>query len=128
MEESPNQRLRKARKLLGLNQEQMGERLGLEQASYSAVETGKNDISSRVMKLLIQKFQINPNYIYLGYEPVFLPSDLAGTSTPEAIIASLRAENEGLKALLTEKEDQIKIRQEMIDLLKRQLEEQSKKD
>ena len=128
MEETSNQRLRKARKLLGLNQGQMGEQLNMEQGSYSSLERGKHEISSRVMKLLIHKFHINPNYIYLGHEPVFLTPELLETSTSTALIASLRAENEGLKALLAEKEDQIKIRQEMIDLLRQQLDDQSKKD
>ncbi|RYX87851.1 XRE family transcriptional regulator [bacterium] len=58
-----NKRLRKIRKVLGYSQADFAKSLGLTQGGYSDIERGKNGVSNRIKKILINLFKININYL-----------------------------------------------------------------
>lgn len=64
-------RLKQIRKVLGLTQTQLAERLGIGKAALSMIETGRATLTTRNKNILIQELNINPEYIDLGKEPMF---------------------------------------------------------
>lgn len=66
-----NERLREIRKKLLLSQAEMAEKMGLTQSALSAMELGTRNIGRRTMLFLKDKFDINPDFILEGQEPMF---------------------------------------------------------
>ena len=69
-------RLKIIRATLGLNQDEMAEKLNIKQGSYSAIENGKTKISPTMRERLIFNLRVNPLYLDNGIEPPIL-SDIA---------------------------------------------------
>jgi phage repressor protein C with HTH and peptisase S24 domain len=67
------------RRQLNLTQEQMAQRLGVGKAALSMIETGKARLSSRNKNILVQDFNVNPDWLDSGTgkmfnaEPEFTP-------------------------------------------------------
>lgn len=57
------QRLKLIRKALGMTQEQLAQRLGVGKTALSMVETGKANLSNRNKNILVQEFNISPEWL-----------------------------------------------------------------
>ncbi|MFI3323778.1 MAG: XRE family transcriptional regulator [Rikenellaceae bacterium] len=66
-----NRRLRELRKELKMTQEQLAQRLGVGKAALSMIETGKASLSSRNRNILIQEFNVNPEWLEQGIGKIF---------------------------------------------------------
>lgn len=60
------ERLKLIRKELGMTQEQLAQRLGVGKAALSMIETGKSGLSSRNRNILVQEFNVNPDWLDSG--------------------------------------------------------------
>ena len=69
--ETTGSRLRLIRKQLNLTQEQLAQRLGVGQAALSMIETGKASLSTRNKNILVQDFNVNPDWIETGSGKMF---------------------------------------------------------
>ena len=65
------ERLRLIRQQLEMTQEQLAQRLGVGKAALSMVETGKARLSTRNKNILVQDFNVNPDWIDNGHGPMF---------------------------------------------------------
>lgn len=74
MHETSKDRLREVRKFLGMTQLQFSEVLGIPDKTYSTYEnpTRNTKIPLYHLKKLVQKFNINPDYIMMGDGPMIL--------------------------------------------------------
>lgn len=59
-------RLKKCREALNLSQKDLSEKLGVTQAYWSNLEKGKRDISKSIIDNLIHKFDVSPEWLFLG--------------------------------------------------------------
>ncbi|MFR9504284.1 MAG: XRE family transcriptional regulator [Rikenellaceae bacterium] len=66
-----NRRLRLLRKELKMTQEQLAHHLGVGKAALSMIETGKASLSSRNRNILIQEFNVNPDWLESGEGNMF---------------------------------------------------------
>ena len=64
-------RLRVMRKQLNMTQEQLAQRLGIGKAALSMIETGKAGLSTRNKNILVQDFNLNPEWIDSGEGKMF---------------------------------------------------------
>lgn len=69
--ETVGERIRLMRKQLNLTQEQMAQRLGVGKAALSMIETGKARLSARNKNILVQDFNVNPEWIDSGKGKMF---------------------------------------------------------
>ena len=65
------QRLKLIRKALGLTQEQLAQRLGVGKTALSMVETGKARLSNRNKNILVQEFNVSPEWLETGNGEMF---------------------------------------------------------
>ena len=64
-------RLRLIRKQLEMTQDQLAQRLGVGKAALSMIETGKAGLSTRNRNILVQDFNVNPEWIETGNGKMF---------------------------------------------------------
>jgi transcriptional regulator with XRE-family HTH domain len=64
-------RIREARKQLGLNQGEFARRMGLSQNSLSMVEVGKNKLTDKNIKIICSTFAINEKWLRTGDGEMF---------------------------------------------------------
>ena len=64
-------RVKLIRKELKLTQEQLAQRLGIGKAALSMIETGKARLSARNKNILVQDFNVNPDWIETGTGKMF---------------------------------------------------------
>ena len=69
--ETVGERIRLMRKQLNMTQEQMAQRLGIGKAALSMIETGKARLSARNKNILVQDFNVNPDWIDTGEGKMF---------------------------------------------------------
>lgn len=69
---SPGNRFRFIRNMLGLTQEGLGKKLGMEDYQIRDMESGKVEISMPMAKLLYYETGINPEWLLEGKEPMIL--------------------------------------------------------
>lgn len=69
--ETIGERVRLIRKQLNLTQEQLAQRLGVGKAALSMIETGKAGLSTRNRNILVQDFNVNPDWIETGKGRMF---------------------------------------------------------
>lgn len=69
--ETVGERIRLMRKQLSMTQEQMAQRLGIGKAALSMIETGKARLSARNKNILVQDFNVNPDWIDTGEGKMF---------------------------------------------------------
>lgn len=65
-------RLKETRNQLKLTQHLMSKMLKVSQPTLNAYEIGRVVLNSNFLDLLYKKFYVNPNYIILGLEPIFM--------------------------------------------------------
>ena len=61
-----NERVKAIRRALGMTQDQLGEILGVKKSTLSMIETGKAALSNRNKQTLIQKLNVNPDWLEDG--------------------------------------------------------------
>ncbi len=66
-----NLRVRALRKELKMTQEQLAQRLGIGKAALSMIETGKASLSNRNLNILVQEFNVNPEWLERGAGKMF---------------------------------------------------------
>jgi len=71
-----NERLKKIRIELKLNQQQLADQLGVTQAAISATEKGKNNLTSETLYILLTKYNINLNYLIAGIGTMFIKEEV----------------------------------------------------
>lgn len=64
-------RLKLIRKALGMTQEQLAQRLGVGKTALSMVETGKARLSNRNKSILVQEFNVSPDWLDSGEGEMF---------------------------------------------------------
>lgn len=69
--ETIGERLRLIRRQLNMTQEQLAQRLGVGKAALSMIETGKARLSTRNKNILVQDFNVNPEWIETGHGQIF---------------------------------------------------------
>ena len=69
--ETVGERVRLIRKQLEMTQEQMAQRLGIGKAALSMIETGKARLSARNKNILVQDFNVNPDWVETGEGKMF---------------------------------------------------------
>ena len=69
--ETVGERVRLIRKQLEMTQEQMAQRLGIGKAALSMIETGKARLSARNKNILVQDFNVNPDWMETGEGKMF---------------------------------------------------------
>ncbi len=70
---TPGERLYSARKKLSLPQDAFAAELGLRRSAISLYENGRREIPESILLLMKKVYNINPDYIVKGLEPVFIP-------------------------------------------------------
>ncbi len=66
-----NERFRQIRKKLEMTQEQLAQRLGVGKAALSMIETGKAGLSTRNLNIMVQEFNVNPEWVETGNGNMF---------------------------------------------------------
>ena len=79
-------RLKQARQLKELSQEDFGKILGLTKQSISRVENDKTFVSKEILYNMIVNFNLNINYLLTGKGQMFLP-ELEESATSKSEIA-----------------------------------------
>lgn len=79
-------RLKQARQLKELSQEDFGKILGLTKQSISRVENDKTFVSKEILCNMIVNFNLNINYLLTGKGQMFLP-ELEESATSKSEIA-----------------------------------------
>ena len=67
--------IKQIRKSLKLSQTVFSSHLGLNQGSYSSIESGKTNISQQVKRALLREFNVNPKYLDKGKGEMFLTDE-----------------------------------------------------
>ncbi len=66
-----NERFKQIRKRLDMTQEQLAQHLGVGKAALSMIETGKAGLSTRNLNILVQEFNVNPEWVESGIGEMF---------------------------------------------------------
>ena len=64
-------RLKLIRKTLGMTQEQLAQRLGVGKTALSMIETGKARLSNRNKNIIVQEFNVSPEWLESGVGEMF---------------------------------------------------------
>lgn len=121
-----NDRIKKIREKLGVNQSEFASSLGLKQGSYSDIERGKVEtISSPVIFLLQQKYKVNIEYLYTGRGSMFKGeeknnSEQISDNQNDPNMEAKEKELQMLRELLKSKDEIIKSKDETIEVLRGQ--------
>ena len=73
MHTSVNKRIKIIRKTLKLSQKEFADTLGLTQAGYSYIESGKNNLSSKMLIILKKVHNVNISWLEHGKGEMFIP-------------------------------------------------------
>ena len=66
-----NNRLKEARKTLGINQSNFAAKIGMAQSGYSQIETGENALTEQNIKLICLIFDVNETWLRSGEGEMF---------------------------------------------------------
>ena len=70
-----NERIKAARKALGLTMEQFGEKIGLTKASVSRIESGISGATEQTIKSICREFGVNETWLRTGCGEMFDQSE-----------------------------------------------------
>lgn len=68
-------RLAEVRKFLGYSQREMAEKIGLHVSSYNQIETGRNNLTRPIIRLLRYMFYVNENWLLEGRGEMLVDRD-----------------------------------------------------
>lgn len=66
-----NERVKELRKRLGLTQGQFGKKINMGRSNLSLIESGKVNVSPRVVNDICEKFQVNEEWLRSGKGEIF---------------------------------------------------------
>lgn len=69
------ERVKQARKTLGLTMEKFGERLGVTKTAISLIESGKNNLTDANIKAICREFNVDYIWLTSGDGEMFVESD-----------------------------------------------------
>lgn len=90
------ERLKEARKALGLTLEKFGSSLGLKKSALSLIENGRNDLTEANARAICREYHVNYKWLTTGEGEMFQDSD---NDVIEAIEQIMAGENEFYKSL-----------------------------
>lgn len=67
-----NERLKELRRKLGLNQTELGEKLFLSQYHISSLETGRRDLTDRIINDVCKEFNVSEEWLREGKGDMFI--------------------------------------------------------
>lgn len=67
-----NERLKELRKILGLTQQEMADKIGVKRNTIATYESGKVDPSSRTIADICEKFDVREKWLRTGEEPMLV--------------------------------------------------------
>jgi phage repressor protein C with HTH and peptisase S24 domain len=76
-------RIKILRERLQLDQREMGRQIGRSVATWSALETGRNKLTEETILLLVEKFNVNPQWLLLGTGPMLLTEESGSAEVAE---------------------------------------------
>lgn len=69
------ERVKEARKSLGLTLDKFGERIGLKKSALSLIENGKNELTDGNVLAICREYNVSEKWIRDGVEPIFIQPD-----------------------------------------------------
>ncbi|MBS6063648.1 MAG: helix-turn-helix transcriptional regulator [Peptostreptococcaceae bacterium] len=69
-----NERVRELRKALNLTMEKFGERVGVQKTAISRIESGVNNLTDQMLKLICREFSVNEDWLRSGQGDMFIIS------------------------------------------------------
>lgn len=70
-----NDRIREIRNTLKLTQKQFGQRLAIAQSYLTNIETGKREVTEKILKLICLQFNVNETWLRTGNGEMFVEDD-----------------------------------------------------
>ncbi len=70
-----NERVKKVRKTLGMNQTDFGKRIAIAQGYLTNIENGHRDVTEKTIKLICAEFKVNEEWLRTGEGEPFDKSD-----------------------------------------------------
>jgi transcriptional regulator with XRE-family HTH domain len=92
-----NERLKRLRKKLAMNQHEFAKKLDMAQTSYSKIETGENKLTDKNISLICYVFGVNESWLRTGAEDMFISKDLAETPEERELLGIFRRLTEDMK-------------------------------
>lgn len=91
-----NERFRKVRRDLNLNQKEFGDKLDMAQTYVSGVEKGARDVTEKIIKSVCYEYGVNYRWLKYGEGNMYTEVDV---SLMAAVDRMMSTENEGAKRL-----------------------------
>lgn len=119
-----NERIKKIRKILKLNQAELGRNLNIDKSSMSKIETGRLNLNYEGLQKLHQLYSVNLNWLLCGKGKLFIE----GYNIGDEIINEPQTEYEKpkeelYKELCSSKDEIIKEKEKRVDILEKRLED-----
>lgn len=70
-----NERVKELRKALGLSGEKFGATLGVKRSAISDIETGRNNLTEQMLKLICSTYNVSEQWLRSGEGNMFRDSD-----------------------------------------------------
>ena len=110
------ERVKQARKSLGLTMEKFGERLGVTKTAISLIESGKNNLTDANIKAICREFNVDYIWLTTGEGEMFVDSDDDFTEKIDRIMAGENdARKNMIKTLVNASDDDIQVLCRLID-------------
>ncbi|MBC6988539.1 XRE family transcriptional regulator [Hymenobacter sp. BT491] len=91
---SINTRLKELRVHLQLDQKEMARQFGKSVQAWSALETGRNKLTEETILLLVEKFNVNPQWLLLQQGPMLLSMDSVPSQVEEPSVTLQQSGNQ----------------------------------
>lgn len=91
-----NERLKELRKILGLTQQEMADKIGVKRNTIATYESGKVDPSSRTIADICEKFDVREEWLRTGKEPMLveLPPEDEATKLASLLLKGYQGNDE----------------------------------
>lgn len=110
------ERVKQARKSLGLTMEKFGERLGVTKTAISLIESGKNNLTDANIKAICREFNVDYIWLTTGEGEMFVDSDDDFIEKIDRIMAGENdARKNMIKTLVNASDDDIQVLCRLID-------------
>lgn len=91
-----NERLKELRKILGLTQQEMADKIGVKRNTIATYESGKVDPSSRTLADICKEFGVREEWLRTGEEPMLveLPPEDEATKLASLLLKGYQGNDE----------------------------------
>jgi len=91
-----NERLKELRKILGLTQQEMADKIGVKRNTIATYESGKVDPSSRTIADICEKFDVRKEWLRTGEKPMLveLPPEDEATKLASLLLKGYQGNDE----------------------------------